>query len=284
MAEIGDTPDPALEDIYSEGVNLKEELERYFRPIEAAWESSSDKSDERVRQLFEALGQNKDDLIVTVRKWIWTVYARIGYRILTDRLFFENARHNIETSIEGQLGLPDGNSRKFSLRLIDRVLQWIVAAGPPLEDKLESTQQQLQSLFRPNTAFILMWMDKNRPELEDVRGVFKTVFKRFGIEAIRADDVEHSDVITGMILKHIRESEFLIADLSGERPNVYYEIGYAHALGKRPILYRKAGTQLHFDLGLHNVPEYKNNSELTELLHRRLEAMTGRTPSSGPNE
>jgi hypothetical protein len=127
-----------------------------------------------------------------------------------------------------------------------------------------------------NTAFMLMWMDPQRPELEDVANAIKDVFREFNIECVRADDIEHQDVITAVILERIRTSEFLIADLSGERPNVYYEVGWAHCLGKRPILFRKAGTRLHFDLSVHNVPEYRNISELKELLRRRLEAMTGK--------
>jgi hypothetical protein len=39
----------------------------------------------------------------------------------------------------------------------------------------------------------------------------------------------------------------------------------------------RQGTRLHFDLSVHNVPEYKNITELRSLLTRRLEAMTGKT-------
>lgn len=132
------------------------------------------------------------------------------------------------------------------------------------------------SAFIPNTAFIIMRINKDIPELEDVHGTIKEVCNRFGIHAERADDIEHSDRITDLILNKIKSSEFLIADLSGERPNVYYEIGFAHALGKRPILFRKMGTALHFDLSIHNVPEYKNLSELKTMLTKRFEAIMGK--------
>ena len=131
---------------------------------------------------------------------------------------------------------------------------------------------------RPNTAFIMMWMDKSNPELTDVANAIKDVCGEFDIEAVRADDIEHADRITDVILQHIRDSEFLIADLTGERPNVYYEIGYAHALDKRPILYCKEGTRLHFDLSVHNVPAYSNLTELKKLLRIRFEAILSRKP------
>jgi hypothetical protein len=127
-----------------------------------------------------------------------------------------------------------------------------------------------------DTAFILMNMDPQDDSLVDVRDAIKSECAAYELEAVRIDEIEHQDRITDRILDMIHSSGLIIADLTGERPNVYYEIGYAHAIGKRPILYRRKGTRLHFDLSVHNVPEYKNIAELKSLLHKRLEAILGR--------
>ena len=132
--------------------------------------------------------------------------------------------------------------------------------------------------YRPGTAFIMMWMDKSQPELIDVSDTVKDVSAQFDIRAARADNIEHEGLITERILTEIKTSEFCFADLSGSRPNVYYEVGFAHALPRRVILFRKAGTGLHFDLAGYNCPEYENLRDLKEKLTQRLGALTNKEP------
>ncbi|MFS8084613.1 MAG: hypothetical protein ACMG6H_03220 [Acidobacteriota bacterium] len=180
-----------------------------------------------------------------------------------------SVRHNVERpfSLNG--------AKEEASEVIGQALRLIrTAATSPLARKESSRTTEHLS----NTAFILMWMDKNHPELEDVHQAVKEVFAEFGVKALRADEIQHQDRITDLILNQISQSEFLFADLTGERPNVYYEVGYAHALEKHPILYRRANTSLHFDLSIHNVPEYENVTQLRALLRQRLEAITRRVP------
>ena len=141
-------------------------------------------------------------------------------------------------------------------------------------------ESKLNTKTKKNTAFVLMAISPEIPELEDIYQTIKNVCLNFGIKAYRADEIEHQDRITDLILSEISLCEYLIADLSYERPNVYYEIGYSHALEKKPILYRKKDTKLHFDLAVHNVPEYKNITELKEMLTKRFEAILGRSAKS----
>lgn len=162
------------------------------------------------------------------------------------------------------------------LRLIENSASSPLKAAEAGELQAPATQR-----IKPGTAFIMMWMDPKQPELVDVMDKVKDIFSRFGVRAIRADDIEHDGLISERVLIEIRTAEFLFADLTGERPNVYYEVGYAHALGKRVILFRKSGTGVHFDLSGHNCPEYGNLRDLDAKLTRRLIDVTNINPGPG---
>lgn len=161
------------------------------------------------------------------------------------------------------------------------MVEFLSVSPSTIPDGLPSRNPNLPNSYRPNTAFIMMRINPNNPDLDDVYDTYKKCFEKFRIKAIRADEIEHEDVITSRIIDEIKTSEFLVGDLTDERPSVYYEIGYAHSLGRRVIMYRKHGTSIHFDLAAYNCPEYKNMRELNDLLLKRLEQATNRKPEKG---
>jgi hypothetical protein len=181
------------------------------------------------------------------------------------------------TDIDGYSSLA--NAKIEARTGMDQAISLVLSVPDEAISQPSYTSIHSQS-FTPNLAFIIMAMNPDKPELDDLCNTIKDVCRSFDVTARRADDFEHADKITELVLQNISNTEFLIADLTEERPNVYYEIGYAHALGKRPILYRKSGTKLHFDLAMHNVPEYKNLTELRDLLKRRFEAIFGRSAAN----
>lgn len=179
---------------------------------------------------------------------------------------------------------PPSDSQKAFFECVEQlegITQLLKISPTNIPNGLPAKNPNLSQLYRPNTAFIMMPIDKESPENEDVHGAYKECFSKFSIKAVRADEIEHEDVITKRIIEEIQTSEFLVGDLTNERPSVYYEIGYAHSLGRRVILYRKAGTSIHFDLVAYNCPEYKNITELKSLLMKRLEEATNRKPEQG---
>lgn len=173
----------------------------------------------------------------------------------------------------------DGVFHDFGAKLW-QLLRVIHASAQLAPQSQEASGGKDATRYRPGTAFIMMWMDPSKPELIDVVDAIKTTFRQYRINAVRADDIEHDGQITQRVLNELRTSEFLFADLTGARPNVYYEVGYAHALGRRVILYRHAGTGIHFDLAGYNCPEYKHLKDLREKLAKRLENITNRPAES----
>jgi len=122
-------------------------------------------------------------------------------------------------------------------------------------------------------CFAVMWFDR---QMDDVHDTIKGVAEGLGFECRRADDVQHVEEISAKIRDLIRESVVVVADLTGSRPNVYYEVGYAHALGKPVVLTMRAGEEVNFDLRQFNTVHYATMRELRSQLKTRMEGAVGR--------
>jgi hypothetical protein len=72
------------------------------------------------------------------------------------------------------------------------------------------------------------------------------------------------------IYHQINSADLIIADMTGKNPNVFYEVGYAHALDKKVILLTKNGEDIPFDLKHYPFIIYENISGLKEELKKRI--------------
>ncbi len=61
-------------------------------------------------------------------------------------------------------------------------------------------------------------------------------------------DLSTPGAITDQIWQGIRRAEVIVADISGHNPNVLYELGMAHALGKEVVLIEQGAEQTPFDI------------------------------------
>lgn len=88
--------------------------------------------------------------------------------------------------------------------------------------------------------------------------------------AIFIDEVQHNDFITPELLKYIRDSKFVVVDLTHKNNGAYFEEGYAMGLGKPVIQLCKEGVQLHFDIAQKNTIMWTSEDDIPEQLRKRI--------------
>lgn len=134
-------------------------------------------------------------------------------------------------------------------------------------------------------AFVLMPFAQ---ELVDVYNfLIVKGLEQSGYVVKRADDIKSQNNILSDIISAIVSSDLIVADLTGSNPNVYYELGVAHALNKNVILLTQDIDELPFDLRSYRVISYsvhfsKMNQAKEELSQLAFEAFNGSLPFSNP--
>jgi hypothetical protein len=106
--------------------------------------------------------------------------------------------------------------------------------------------------------------------------VVEKVVSQEGFLPIRADGIFGVNPILEDIKQLIAEAAVVVGEITPMNANVFYEIGFADALGKPLILLAQEGTKLPFDLSGYRVVFYRDRiggeSDLTEKLRNNLRA------------
>jgi hypothetical protein len=121
----------------------------------------------------------------------------------------------------------------------------------------------------PTVAFVLMPFSA---EFDDVYQIaIKEASEATGFTAQRLDEQIFVEGMLDRIYAQIEAADVIIADMSGKNPNVFYEVGYAHAKGKTCILLTNTADDIPFDLKHRRHIVYgKSLSKLRDELTRTL--------------
>ena len=132
---------------------------------------------------------------------------------------------------------------------------------------------------KPKLFVVMQFTD----EFNDLyREVIKPTCEKWGFDVIRADDMYTSGLIISDILTSIQEASVVVADVTPDNPNVYYEVGYAHGVRKPLILLsdKKRETKLPFDVAGVRTIFYDNTiggkGQVESRLDKHLQSIVGR--------
>lgn len=128
--------------------------------------------------------------------------------------------------------------------------------------------------FEKGVVFVAMSFAQ--PGMDDVFSAIRDICRRMKLSPKRVDENLTSGFIILEVVNLIERAEFIIFDLTHERPNVYYELGYAHGVGNAPsniLLVAKQGTVLHFDIAALRVQFYDSTESLRIIVKNSLAAM-----------
>lgn len=109
-------------------------------------------------------------------------------------------------------------------------------------------------------------------ETKELREKIREGINAAGYSDVFIDEVPHNNLITPEILKRIRESKFVVSELTHGNQGAYFEAGYATGLGKQVIQLCKEGVKIHFDLAQKNTIFWNDEAEIPERLEKRIQA------------
>ena len=117
-------------------------------------------------------------------------------------------------------------------------------------------------------VFVLMPFDHSFDDIYKygIKGAADDV----GAYAERLDDQIFTEGMLDRIFNQISKADVIVADMTGQDPNVFYEVGYAHALGKIVILLTQKSNDIPFDLKHRQHTVYDNIQNLQKELAARL--------------
>ena len=141
---------------------------------------------------------------------------------------------------------------------IEAAVEILDEAGKPIDYKHSNQKIDIKALgIMPRFKKLKFQIKKNHcfylcPFSEPFNTIYKDhivkVVKDSGLTIERADEIFGTEPIIEDIWEGINSAQIIIADVTGRNPNVMYEIGIAHTVGKPVVIITQDMNDVPFDL------------------------------------
>ncbi len=112
----------------------------------------------------------------------------------------------------------------------------------------------------PSCFVIMPFGKKGTDDEQHYNMVYEHVHRRAvedaGFASVRADEIPESGPIPDTIKHQLRNADLVLADLSDRNPNVFYELGYRHSLGKPSITVSDDVSSIPFNVATYATIQY----------------------------
>jgi AbiJ N-terminal domain 5 len=151
---------------------------------------------------------------------------------------------------------PDLNTNYISSK---PAIRTITFSPSVFEIPTDSIDEHLVSVMMPYSS-----------NFDSVYTSIKTASSLAGYQCLRADDIWESSTIFQDIFSLIYKSKIVIVDFTSKNPNVMYETGIAHTLGKIVLPITQNIEDIPSDMGHHRALKYLNNDQGCQKLQQHL--------------
>lgn len=153
-------------------------------------------------------------------------------------------------------------------------------------DVFHSTVERIVSKYAsyrsidPFLVSVMMSFTPTNSRLDDtydaIERTLKSVSRRYHVE--RVDKAPGSPKIAEQFRQLTSRSGFVIVDLTENKTNVYYELGFIQASGKRCVITAAEGTDPSFYPREHKILFYRSARHLEQLLKQEVDGLSRELP------
>jgi hypothetical protein len=133
---------------------------------------------------------------------------------------------------------------------------------------LESMQiNEIETQYEDDLVFVLTPF---HPREKLTYSAIVEAFENFPVRVQRGDEDNIRTEILSHIVQKIVSARLIIANISSRNPNVMYELGIAHALGKKVIVISSNEDEIPFDFRSRRLLFYKSRNDLISKLKEEI--------------